>query len=188
MKKIIVVTGTPGAGKTTILKKVIERIGNKYKIVNYGDVMLEIAKNKNLVKNRDEIRKLDTNIQREIQKEAARKISEMARDSNVIVDTHCLIKTPEGYLPGLPVWVLEELKPNVIVLIEADPDEIIRRRQKDKTRYRDVENEKELKIHQEMNRAIATAYAMITGATVKIIENHDGKLEEAVQELLKLLI
>lgn len=188
MRRIVVVTGTPGAGKTTVLKKVMEKIGNRYKIVNYGDIMLEIARERKLVENRDEIRKLDANIQREIQKEAAKKISEMAKDSNIIVDTHCLIKTPEGYLPGLPIWVLEELRPNVIVLIEANPDEIIRRRERDKTRYRDVEMEKELKLHQEMNRAIATAYAMITGATVKIVENHDGKLNEAVEELLKVLI
>ncbi len=188
MKRIIIVTGTPGAGKTTILKKAIEKIKNKYKIVNYGDVMLEIAKRKNLVRNRDEIRKLDASIQREIQKEAARNIAEMSKNENVIVDTHCLIKTPEGYLPGLPIWVLEELKPNIIVLIEANPDEIIRRRQKDKTRYRDVEEEKELKLHQEMNRAVAVAYAMVTGATVKIIENHDGMLDKAVSEFLKLLV
>ena len=112
----------------------------------------------------------------------------MAKESNIIVDTHCLVKTPEGYLPGLPLWVLEELKPNVIVLIEADPEEIIRRRFKDKSRYRDVEEEKELKLHQELNRAIATAYAMITGATIKIVENHDGKLDEAVEDFLKVLI
>ena len=27
---------------------------------------------------------------------------------NVVVDTHCTIK-PDGYLPGLPIWVLEGL-------------------------------------------------------------------------------
>jgi adenylate kinase len=31
---------------------------------------------------------------------------------NVIVDTHCTVKTPKGYMPGLPAWVLKEIKPD----------------------------------------------------------------------------
>jgi len=179
----IVVTGIPGTGKTTVLNKAIEQAEKKYKVVNYGDVMLEEAKSKGLVKDRDEMRKLDPKIQKEIQKNAAKKIGKM---ENVIIDTHASILTPNGYLPGLPEWVLKEIMPNTIVILEASPEEISRRRAKDATRKRDDEDIEGIKEHQEMNRAIAMAYAVLTGATVKIIRNPDNGVEEAAKNLAKL--
>ena len=101
---------------------------------------------------------------------------------NVIVDTHCTIKTPQGYMPGLPEWVITRLKPRTIVIVEADPEEIYRRREKDKTRKRDPDSIEEIAEHQQINRAIAMAYAALTGATVKIVYNHDNALDEAIKQ------
>ena len=41
--------------------------------------------------------------------------------------------------------------------------------------------------HQQLNRAIAMAYAALTGATVKIVKNRDGKLSEAVKDMEETL-
>ena len=109
------------------------------------------------------------------------------RKENLIIDTHCTIKTPRGYLPGLPEYVLRELKPDQFVLIEATPDEILARRQRDKTRQRDVEEKKGIEEHQFMNRAMAMAYACLTGASVRIIENHQGELGKAAEAFYALL-
>ncbi|WP_457614649.1 adenylate kinase [Methanopyrus sp.] len=186
MGHVIVATGVPGVGATTVTTEAVKDLPG-YEHVNYGDVMLEIAKEEGLVEHRDEIRKLPAEKQREIQRLAARRIAKMAEErEGIIVDTHCTIKTPAGYLPGLPVWVLEELRPDVIVLIEADPDEIMMRRVRDsEERQRDYDRAHEIEEHQRMNRMAAMAYAALTGATVKIIENHDGRLEEAVQEFVE---
>lgn len=75
----------------------------------------------------------------------------------------------------------------MFILVEADPEEIFMRRISDKTRTRDMEMLKEINLHQQMNRAAAMAYATLTGATVKIIENHNSRLENAVQEMKKIL-
>jgi len=185
--KVIVATGVPGVGATTVTEKAVEQLDG-FELVNYGDVMLEIAKEEGLVEDRDEIRKLPAEKQREIQKLAAKRIAEMAKDAEggVIVDTHCTIKTPAGYLPGLPEWVLKELDPDMLVLIEADPDEIMMRRVKDAdVRKRDYDRAEEIQEHQTMNRMAAMAYAALTGATVKIVENHDDALDEAVKEFVE---
>ena len=79
-------------------------------------------------------------------------------------------------MPGLPKWVLEGLNPDTFILVEAHPDEIMVRRMSDETRQRDAEKAKDIQLHQEMNRAAAMAYATLTGATVKIINNHDNHL------------
>jgi adenylate kinase len=183
--KVVVIAGIPGSGSTTVLKKALEELD--YLHVNYGDVMLEIAKSDGLVDKRDSLRKLSPDIQKGVQENAAQSIREKSEQSNIIVDTHCTIKTPLGFLPGLPKWVLDQLKPDMFLLLEADGDEILKRRISDTTRTRDSERLKDILLHQEMNRAASMAYAVLTGATVKIIENHDNRLDEAVDEMVKTL-
>jgi adenylate kinase len=168
-----------------VLTKALEELD--YLLVNYGDVMLEIAKSNCLVEDRDSLRKLSPDLQKEVQKNAAKSIREKSEQSNIIVDTHCTIKTPSGFLPGLPKWVLDQLKPDMFILLEADGDEILKRRITDTTRIRDSERLKDIELHQEMNRAASMAYAVLTGATVKIVENHDNKLDETVEEMVKTL-
>ena len=90
-------------------------------------------------------------------------------------------------MPGLPIWVLEQLQPDLFILVEANPDEIIYRRMNDDTRSRDVEKAKNIQLHQEMNRAASMAYATMTGATVKIIENHDNHLDQTISKLVDVL-
>lgn len=183
--KLAVIAGIPGSGTTTVLNNALVNLD--YAHVNYGDVMLKIAEKSEVANDRDSIRKLSPDVQKEIQRKAAKTIREMSEETNIIVDTHCTIRTPHGFLPGLPKWVLEELQPDQFILIEADEDEILLRRINDTSRIRDVEKVKEINLHQEMNRAVSMAYAAFTGATVQIIMNHDNRLDESVDAIIKTL-
>jgi adenylate kinase len=174
---VIVVTGIPGVGKTTVMQKAAE--GMDIQFVTFGTVMIEIAKELGLVKDRDEMRKLTLDQQKQLQIKTAEKVGKM---KNVILDTHCTVKTPKGYMPGLPEWVLRKLNPTAFVIVEADPQEIFNRRAKDTTRNRDPDSVEKIAEHQMINRAAAMAYATLTGATVKIVFNHDNALDAAVKE------
>jgi len=178
----IVVTGVPGVGKTTVMTAAAE--AKKLKVVVFGTVMFDEAKAKHGVKDRDDMRKLPPEQQRTIQKKAGEAI---ARMGDVVVDTHCTVKTSRGFLPGLPAWVLEALKPSMIILVEADPKEIWGRRQKDTTRSRDPDTPDDIARHQEINRAAAMAYATLTGATVSLVQNRDGKVDEAKKQILTVV-
>jgi adenylate kinase len=189
MRKVVVLTGVPASGGTTVTKKAIEKLerqGQPFQMVTYSDVMLDEALQRGWVKARDDIRKLEPVQQRDLQKIAARAIAEMATTA-LIVDTHATVRTPRGYLPGLPTWVLDELKPELILIVETAPDEIIRRRNADKSRQRDAQDAVAVQQHQEVNKAICMAYAAYSGATVKILQNPDRKLDEAVTELVLTL-
>jgi len=179
---VIVVTGIPGVGKTTVMKNAAKGIDIKF--VTFGTVMAEIAKETGLVNDRDEMRRLTLEQQKDLQVKSAEKVASMG---NVILDTHCTIKTPKGYMPGLPEWVIKKLNPTAIVVVEADPDEIYNRRANDPTRNRDPDSKEQIAEHQMINRAAAMAYAALTGSTVKIVFNHDNAIDAAVKEAAPVL-
>jgi len=188
MGKKVVITGVPGVGKTTVIEKTIEALkseGIEYRAINFGTCMFEVASSKGYASDRDEMRKLDQGLQREFQKAAASHIAGI--EENVIVDTHSSVSTPQGYLAGLPEWVLRELKPDVVVLVEADEDQILKRRLKDASRNRDLEGYRDILDHQQFNRFMAASYSMMTGCTVKIIHNPDFLLEKSVANMAELL-
>jgi adenylate kinase len=174
----VIVTGVPGVGKSSVMEAVSKTF--KVPIVNYGTVMFEEAQKRKLARERDEMRKLPAEIQRQIQAHAAERIGAM---SDAIIDTHCLIKTREGYLPGIPMVVLTLISPHTVVLVEAPPKEIHGRRQKDTTRSRDADSLESIEEHQTLNRAAAAAMAVVSGATVKVVPNRDGEIDEAVRVL-----
>jgi len=106
---------------------------------------------------------------------------------DIVLDTHCSISTPKGYLPGLPLPLLSKLKVRQLVLITAPISEIIGRRKADASRARDAESEAELRQHEEWNRLLLAAYSAASGAPAKIIVNSNGKLAEAQSALISLL-
>lgn len=184
----VIITGVPGVGKTTVITSAMEKLaacGVVYQAINFGSFMFEVAQKEGLARDRDEMRKLDRDTQKRLQQVASRAIANIPGD--VIVDTHATVKTPRGYLAGLPEWVLHELRPDMIILVETDNDQILMRRLSDETRVRDKEGYRAIEEHQEFNRSIAASYAMLTGCTVKIITNADNLLDVAVSDMVGAL-
>jgi adenylate kinase len=188
MGKRIVITGVPGVGKTTVVNGALEKLGKEgitYQSINFGTFMFEVATNQKIVSDRDGMRKLPGHVQKDIQRKAAQAIAKI--EGNVIIDTHCTVKTPKGFLAGLPEWVLRELMPDMVILVETDEDQILSRRLTDTTRTRDMDSSKEIALHQEYNRAMAAAYGMVSGCTVKIVRNRDFLLDRAVEDMAEAL-
>ncbi|MEM3291462.1 MAG: adenylate kinase [Saccharolobus sp.] len=194
--KLGIVTGIPGVGKTTVLSKVSEILQEKsipYKIVNYGDYMLNTAIKNGYVNNRDEIRKLSVDKQKELQTLAARKIvedlSDLGKNGLGFVDTHAVIRTPSGYLPGLPKYVIEVLSPNVIFLLESDPKIILDRQKRDNNRVRaDYSDVNIINEVLSFARYSAMASAVLVGASVKIVINQEGDPSVAAREIISSLM
>jgi adenylate kinase len=83
--------------------------------------------------------------------------------------------------------VSQRVKADIIILVEADSDQILKRRLSDSSRIRDIEGYKDIQDHQDFNRAVAASYAMLTGCTVRYIKNPDFLLEKAVEEMIQVL-
>ncbi len=186
----VIVTGLPGVGKTTVLealKGVSEKNGVPVSVVNFGTIMSEILGRRGMALDRDEIRRQDVALQRKIQEEAAREISERRGSGILIVDTHMFVKTDCGLWPGLPMNVLSKLSPSLLVLIEAPPEEIANRRASDKGRRRDEASRALIERELNWSRFLAAACSVITGAPVKIVNNEAGRHLEAAEELFGII-
>lgn len=179
----VVVSGIPGVGKSTVLEYLRKK--TDYEIINFGTLMYEMAKDIGLIKSRDEIRKLPIDTQINLQKKASAAIGKM---ENVVIDTHMTIKTPDGYMPGMPEWVIREIKCSAYFVIEADPESILKRRTVDGTRSRDSESLQDIIEHQSFNRSFVAACSLYTGATVMLVKNEEGKAELAAHNIVHRLM
>ena len=203
----IVLAAVPGAGKTTILHLVQKELSES-QIVRFGDFMFDIAKKDFRIHDRDAMRKkLSPEDYRTVQEKAAIEISKLTGD--VLIDTHTTIKTPRGYYPGLPDELIRLLRLDAIILLEFEPEAVLKRRKGDvelkgetttplgtvvKPRIgRELETLKDIERQQQFNKSFAVAAANAAKCTVKII---DLRFEErtpyehahmAAKELIALL-
>jgi len=193
MSKVIVVTGIPGTGKTTIcneLCKLAQRLGKRVTMLNYGNIMVELSREHGKTLHRDDVRKSKLPFQRNLQLEAAERIAKILTDKMgdiLVIDTHMVVKTKDGYWAGLPVEVLKRLNPDLLVLVEAKPEEVLARRFRNPARKRDEALRDEVAEELAFSRHMAAACSVLTGAAVKIVKNPSGKHVEAAEEILKLL-
>lgn len=189
--KRVIIGGIPGVGKSSVISSAVKSLnekGQNAKVVVFGTEMLEEAKMTVGIKNRDELRKLSVKDQRRLQDMTARRIAEM-QDSIVIVDTHIFVRTGEGYYyPGLPMRLLEIIKPTSFVIIVADATEIVNRRKKDTTRVRDDISTLQVQYEIDISKLMVATCSVLTGAPFIIIANNDNKMDEAASGLTKVLL
>ena len=186
--KKVVVVGIPGVGKTTIVKRLAEIIKDQnktVKVTNFGTIMFEVAK-ENGVEDRDELRKLPITKQKKLQKNTAEKLSKI-EDDIIIIDTHAFIRTPEGFNPGLPYYVLKIIEPTHFIIVTAKTEEIYNRRMKDETRNRDKVTINKKKKELDIQSAMMSACSILSGSPLTQIQNNEGKLEEAANKIVKAI-
>jgi adenylate kinase len=186
----LIIVGISGVGKTTVISRAAELLkdnGYNPSVLVFGTLMFEEAK-KIGVKNRDEMRKLSIINQRRLQEMAANRIAEMKSvNSIMIIDTHLFINTNEGYYPGIPERLLNIIKPTHMVLIAADPDEVVNRRRSDGTRNRDIASIDDVQSELDISKAMIVTCSVLTGSPFMIIMNNHNKMEDAASTIANML-
>jgi adenylate kinase len=180
---LIIVTGVPGSGKSTVLKTVGEMFPS-IKIVGYGEEMAKELAHQGI--DRDQLRKMPVERQVAVRKAVALKIVQDTAAIKIL-DSHACIRTEAGYTPGFPMDILSLLKPKAFVGVECPVELIVERRIHDSSRRRDEEDVRELALHQALTRQYLVAYSAITGGNLCIVENGPGDLFDNVEPLVKLI-
>jgi len=186
MPKIILVIGTPGAGKTSIMEGITHGEHSKiYKIVNMGTEMLKEIKNKQM--KRDRIRKeLSASEILRIRSKVLNGINKM--HGNIVIDTHASVKTGNKIIPGFSFAELASLNKVIgIIYVDAEAKDISARRLKDKSREREMESIAEIKMHQSINLSFAVAYLASLNVPMYIVKNQQEMLSKAITDTSNIL-
>ena len=184
-RKKVVIVGIPGVGKTSLVMRIVELLNDNQKrasVHSYGTVMMDEAE-KTEIADRDNLRRLPVSEQKELQKQAAKKIAQLT-DDVVFIDTHAFISTKEGFYPGLPNHVIQILEPTHFIAISARPEEIYNRRMKDDTRNRDKISIEAIKKELAVQDAMLSSCSVLSGSPMKVILNNEGKIDEAAQNVI----
>ena len=182
---VTLVSGVNGVGLSSVCQAVRRGLGDGYKLINFGDVMLEQAATMGITTERAQLGKLSQTETRRLQRRAGEFVAEEAASTNVLLSTHLAVETPTGYVQGLPAEVLHDVSPDAFVLVEAEPGTILERRRGSDRDLNGV-TERQIDFEQDLNRSAALQYARDQNAPVRFIEN-EGELEDAAERLADAL-
>jgi adenylate kinase len=146
----IPLTGVQGVGKTAIsieLSKIYPSLAYK----DYADFMLDASN----ICSKDTIEKLHSEERIPIYQKANELLLDFL-DSNsaeaIILESHVSVELPDGSLISFSPDEFKLLRTELIIVIEASPDEICRRRAEDQARIRTVGKVDSVENQQKWNR------------------------------------
>jgi len=183
---VSIVGGVPGVGSTRVCELARQDLEDEFELLNFGDVMLEEAMAREQLATRDDLRNLPITEMHHLQRLAGEYIAERAKENHLLVDTHFILHTVHGFVPGLPEAVLRRVHPDQLVLVEAAPETIIARRGESEHRDYNVETARTVEFHQQLNRSAAVTYSMHAEAPIRIVSNQD-QAQEAAAILTQML-
>lgn len=172
------VVGVPGVGKTSLCRLAAQ--SSEYNYINYGELMLHIAKNEKTASTLEEMFKLSLDLQHSIWRRAASVIKDQ---KDVLVDLHGLDRSYEGYLISLP---LEILSPEIIIIIESSYGNIIKRRTADPDKPRPIEYRAKITEQMELLRTSMAVCSAFLGSYFTVLENND--FQASLNDLKTLLL
>lgn len=184
MTKLILVTGTAGAGKSTILSILSSIEDRKLRIINLGTEMLDIAKERFNISDRDKVRLLDDSTTIAIRNEIMQRIIGTKEDS--IIDTHASIKQGRRYRPGFSIDELQKIRISAIIYIDATSEEVLERSLADKSRTRAYDTLAEIDEWRSVNISIISTFAVYLNIPIYIIYNKEGQQDEAAAEVHRI--
>jgi len=182
---VTVVSGVPGVGSSRVTEAAVASLDEQYELLNTGDVLLEEALGSGFdVSGRDDLADLRPRELRRLQRRMGEYVAAIASEpeTHVVLNTHLVVTTASGFVPGLPPEVLTEIDPDAFVLVEADPDVVQERRAGSDYRSYRVNDRLGIEFQQSMSRTAAFAYATSVGAPIALVENTDD-VESAAARL-----
>jgi len=179
--KIVFICGSPGAGKSTILG-MLSKQKKKYRVLNVGTLMTDLATKKGIVKDRDDLRFLPGPTLSGIQAKVFDKISAM--NGTIILDTHATVEQNGRYLPGISIENVKHLHRLVgFAYIDSLTSDIEKRRKSDRTRRRENERPELIDVQRLINVSILSTCATYLNLPLFVVFNEQGKLNQSVKML-----
>jgi len=175
----LVITGVPGVGATKVSENARRKLGEEYNLVNVGDVMLEEALERGLARSRKELSRLQFRDQRALQRRAGEYIARESANGPLLINTHLVVETPLGYIPGMGTETLREINPSAFVLVDAPPEDIRARREQSARSYEQFSPS--ISFHKQMQSAAAFMFSFQSNSPVYHLVNDESAAETGDQ-------
>jgi len=186
----IMLTGVPGVGKTTVSQHpLIADMGVTVK--NYGQIMFSLGKQKGIVSVFKDLDTLTIDQRVELQADAARKIAEDTSAIAVVIDGHLIVDTASGFVPGLPLDCISTLDLTSIIMLWAEPKEVVTRRSNHVDKYsmlKQWSDSERVKTHQKVVFQVSVQYSILSHASFDVQNNRQNKVDETVKEFSDFLM
>lgn len=180
MAENIIVTGIPGVGASNVCEGARRELGDEYTLINVGDIMLQEALEHGLADSRDELTRLRFRDQRALQRRASEHIARESDSGPLLINTHLVVETPLGYIPGMSAGMLSDIDPAALVVVDASTETIRQRRDGSRRSYDQFSQS--VGFHRQLQNSAAFAYSLESNAPVYHLRNEDG-VEEAIGQL-----
>lgn len=166
-QKIILVFGLSGVGKSTLIHEFLENRNDFIRVS--GGSLIDCNKK---TEHRDELRTLAPCEILENQKQLIKNFSSIKKElcnKHIVFDGHCIIKNGAS-ITEVPVDIIKNLFPNIIIFVEGTAEEIIERRKKDSTRpNREIETAAQIEEGILLQKSICSKYSSELGVPLKVI-------------------
>ena len=176
----VVVSGVPGVGASKVCEEARRQLGDEYTLVNVGDIMLQEALEHGLASSREELSRLRVRDQRALQRRAGEHIARESDSGPLLINTHLVVDTPLGYIPGMDTAVLSDIDPTAFVVIDAPDEEIRTRREESERSYGQFHPS--LDFHRQLQNIAALSFSIESNAPVHHVMNDDS-VDEASERL-----
>jgi adenylate kinase len=183
MAENIVVSGVPGVGASKVSEFARRELGEEYTLVNVGDIMLQEALEHGLADSRDELIGLRLRDQRALQRRAGEQIARKSDSGSLLINTHLVVETPLGFVPGLNEAMLSDIDPSALVVVDASTETIRERRERSERSYDPFG--KSIEFHRQLQNAAAFAYSLQSGVPVYHLRNEE-RVEETGDRLVAI--
>lgn len=179
----IVVSGVPGVGASKVCEETRRKLGDEYTLVNVGDIMLQEALEHGLATSREELSRLRLRDQRALQRRAGEHIARESDSGPLLINTHLVVETPLGYIPGMGQEVLADIDPSAFVIIDASDKTIRERRDRSERTYEQFSPS--ISFHRQLQNVAALSFSLQSNAPVHHLVNEDSP-EETSERLASI--
>lgn len=182
---LFLVTGTPGCGKSSILRAMSSQLGIQHAVLCYGDMLVRLRASPQSL-HKDDIAR-SVNAPSELVAWDLLIMEQVIRERNhahVFFELHASALTRHGYIP-FSHDQLRLLQPTAIAFIEAPPETAVTWIEQDNAvdRRRHTTTQTEFRTFQDVNRVFSCAYAVTLGVPLQIISNRPGQLDLSATQL-----